>query len=56
MIEESHVHLKQGGTLQLVAPHNKGGKSLKAVMEEAFGNVSELVRKAGFRVYFSENG
>ncbi|MBN2142107.1 class I SAM-dependent methyltransferase [Candidatus Woesearchaeota archaeon] len=50
-IEESHAHLRPGGTLQLVAPHNKGGSSLKKEIERVFGNVSELARRAGYRVY-----
>jgi 16S rRNA (guanine1207-N2)-methyltransferase len=52
-IKQSKEHLKHGGCLQLVAPHNKGGSSLKKIMEETFGNVDELVKKAGFRVYIS---
>ncbi|MBN1793181.1 class I SAM-dependent methyltransferase [Candidatus Woesearchaeota archaeon] len=52
-IEESFDHLKPGGTLQLVAPHNKGGGSLKKEMMRVFGNVEELVKKAGYRVYCS---
>ena len=53
-IRQSLGHLNPGGTLQLVAPHNKGGSSLKKAMEEAFGNVSELMKKSGYRVYCSQ--
>ncbi len=53
IIEESFEHLNIDGSLQLVAPHNKGGESLKKVMQEIFGNVEELCKKRGFRVYYS---
>ncbi|GIU69931.1 MAG: SAM-dependent methyltransferase [Candidatus Woesearchaeota archaeon] len=52
-IEESSKHLNKGGLFELVAPHNKGGESLKKKMIEIFGNAGELVKKAGFRVYIS---
>jgi 16S rRNA G1207 methylase RsmC len=52
-IEQSFEHLNHNGSLQLVAPHNKGGESLKKVMLEVFGNVQELCKKRGFRVYYS---
>ncbi|MFP4523527.1 MAG: class I SAM-dependent methyltransferase [Candidatus Woesearchaeota archaeon] len=52
-IEESKNHLLPGGSLQLVARHNKGGKTLSAHMESIFGNVKTLVKKGGFRVYKS---
>jgi len=54
IIKQSKDHLNPGGSLQLVAPHNKGGSSLKKVMEEIYGNVSELVKWSGYRVYFSK--
>ena len=50
-IKQSYEHIKKGGSLQLVAPHNKGGASLKKVMIEVFGSVDELVKKSGYRVY-----
>jgi 16S rRNA G1207 methylase RsmC len=52
-IKQSFEHLNKNGSLQLVAPHNKGGESLKKVMLELFGNVDELAKKRGFRVYIS---
>jgi|SRR3989338_4331611 len=54
LIEESKNFLKQNGTLQLVARHNKGGKTLSKKMEEVFGNVKVIARKSGYSVYFSE--
>jgi 16S rRNA (guanine1207-N2)-methyltransferase len=52
-IEQSFEHLNKGGSLQLVAPHNKGGESLKKIMLSVFGNVDELTKKRGYRVYYS---
>jgi 16S rRNA (guanine1207-N2)-methyltransferase len=52
-IEQSFEHLNDTGSLQLVAPHNKGGESLKKIMKEKFGNVEELCKKRGYRVYYS---
>jgi 16S rRNA G1207 methylase RsmC len=52
-IRQSYLHLNKGGTLQLVAPHNKGGESLKKYMLEVFGNAGELSKKSGYRVYIS---
>ena len=53
LIEDSKNHLKNNGTLQLVARHNKGGKDLSKKMNEVFGNVKDIVKKSGFRVYVS---
>ena len=53
LIEGAKEHLKSGGSLQLVARPNKGGKTLAKKMEEVFGNVSVVVKKAGFAVYLS---
>jgi 16S rRNA (guanine1207-N2)-methyltransferase len=54
MIEESKDHLNSDGTLQIVARHNKGGETLSKKMKEVFGNVKDIGRNAGFRVYFSQ--
>lgn len=53
-IKQSFEHLNKKGSLQLVAPHNKGGESLKKIMLEVFDNVDELAKKRGYRVYVSE--
>ncbi len=53
MIEKSKEHLKKNGSLQLVARHNKGGKSLSKKMEEVFGNLDTLAKQGGYRVYIS---
>lgn len=51
--EQSKEHLLPGGSLQVVARHNKGGARLEAWMGEIFGNVETLVKSGGFRVYKS---
>ncbi|MCF7799022.1 methyltransferase [Candidatus Woesearchaeota archaeon] len=52
-INQSFEHLKQGGSLQLVARHNKGGKMLEKHMQDIFDNVTVLAKSGGFRVYKS---
>lgn len=54
MISKSEKYLKSGGLLQVVARHNKGGKSFALKMEEVFGNVRDIAKKGGYRVYVSE--
>lgn len=53
MIEESKDHLSQEGTLQLVARHNKGGKTLGEKMREVFGNMGAIAKQGGYRIYLS---
>jgi 16S rRNA G1207 methylase RsmC len=53
IIKQSHDHLNKDGLLQLVAPHNKGGESLKKIMLITFNNVGELEKKRGYRIYIS---
>lgn len=52
-ITESFKHLNKGGSLQLVARHNKGGKVLSEKMKSTFGNVETLAKSGGFRIYKS---
>ncbi len=51
LIRESKNFLDKGGTLQLVARHNKGGKSLNSFMQEVFGGSVVIQRSGGYRVY-----
>ena len=51
LIGESKNHLKENGSLQIVARHNKGGKTLGKKMEDVFGNVKIIGRKSGYSVY-----
>jgi len=55
LIDQSKKHLKNGGNLQLVARHNKGGKTLSEKMKKVFGNVYVVAKKAGYWVYISIN-
>ena len=53
MIEESINYLREGGRLQIVARHQKGGRELSKVMKTVFGNVCDVAKGSGFRVYLS---
>ena len=53
LIEQSKNYLKNKGSLQLVARHNRGGKILSKKMEEVFSNVKIIAKKAGYWVYMS---
>ncbi len=53
MIADAKEHLYLGGSIQVVARHNKGGETLSLHMKEVFGNVDTLCRKGGYRVYKS---
>lgn len=52
-IDQSFAHLNKGGSLQLVARHQKGGKTLGLYMEELFGNCEHIAKSGGFRIYKS---
>ncbi len=53
MIEQAKEHLNQGGSLQVVAFHNKGGKRIKEFMNQVFGNVEDIWKEGGIRIYRS---
>lgn len=53
LIGESKNYLKNNGTLQIVARHSKGGRTLSKKMEEVFGNVKVIARKSGYSAYLS---
>ena len=55
-IQESFAHLAPGGSLQLVARHNKGGKVLSEYMKTVFGNMEAIAKQGGFRIYKSLRG
>jgi 16S rRNA G1207 methylase RsmC len=54
MIEQSKEHLEKNGLFQMVARHNTGGRELEKHMVRVFGNVKEIAKKSGFRIYVSE--
>lgn len=53
LIREAKAHLHHGGALWLTAFHNKGGETLKKEMLRVFGNVEDVVKSGGMRVYRS---
>lgn len=53
LVEGAFQHLKDGGTLQLVAYHNKGGERIKNYMREIFGNAEDVWKEGGIRIYIS---
>ena len=53
MIAEAPRHMVCGGVFQMVLKSKIGGKRLRMVFEEAFGNVEILARESGYRVLLS---
>jgi len=53
IIEEAPKVLQAKGLFELVARHNKGGKHLCDKMYEVFGNVKEISKASGYRLYCS---
>lgn len=53
LIGQAPMHLNPGGSLWLVAHHNKGGSTLKDIMTEVFGNAEDVEKSGGVRVYRS---
>ncbi len=53
LINDAPEYLHPGGALWLVAFHNKGGSTLKDIMKERFGNVEDIEKSGGMRVYKS---
>ncbi len=54
IICEAPNHTLPGGQLQVVVRSKVGGKRLKSIFENAFGNVRILARGSGYRVLMSE--
>ncbi|MGE5613261.1 MAG: class I SAM-dependent methyltransferase [Bacillota bacterium] len=53
LICQAYDQLNPGGALWLVAYHNKGGSTLRKIMETCFSNVSDVAKSGGIRVYRS---
>lgn len=53
LIKKAYDHIEVGGSLWLTAFHNKGGATLKKIMEETFGNVVDVDKSGGIRIYKS---
>jgi 16S rRNA G1207 methylase RsmC len=54
MIEQAKEHLLEGGLFQMVARHNIGGRELEKHMLRIYGNVREIAKRSGYRIYVSE--
>jgi 16S rRNA (guanine1207-N2)-methyltransferase len=54
IIVEAPKHMANKARFQMVVKSKIGGKRLKMVLEEAFGNTEILARKSGYRVFISE--
>jgi 16S rRNA (guanine1207-N2)-methyltransferase len=53
IVDKAPEFLSNNGSLQIVAFHNKGGCRIRDYMNDKFGNVQELCKKGGIRVYRS---
>jgi len=53
MIVEAPRRMVCGGVFQMVVKSKIGGKRLRTIFEEAFGNVEVLARESGYRVLLS---
>ena len=53
MIAEAPRHMACGGVFQMVVKSKVGGKRLRTIFEETFGNVDVLSRESGYRVLMS---
>jgi len=53
MIVEAPRRMACGGVFQMVVKSKIGGKRLRTIFEEAFGNVEVLARESGYRVLLS---
>ncbi|NPV54030.1 MAG: class I SAM-dependent methyltransferase [Firmicutes bacterium] len=54
MIEEAREHLRPGGTMWMVARTKQGARSLRARIQEVFGNAREVEKGGGYRVICTE--
>jgi 16S rRNA G1207 methylase RsmC len=53
IILEAPEHMVNNGSFQMVVRSKVGGKRLRMVFEEAFGNVEVLARESGYRILTS---
>jgi 16S rRNA (guanine1207-N2)-methyltransferase len=53
LICQAYDRLNPEGAFWLTAYHNKGGSTLKSIMENRFSNALEIVKSGGIRVYKS---
>ncbi|RLI22788.1 hypothetical protein DRO54_00175 [Candidatus Bathyarchaeota archaeon] len=55
IITEAPAHLTRNGLLEVVVRSKIGGKMVKEMMMETFGNVQVHARQSGYRVLISKN-
>ncbi len=53
LLAQAHAHLEDGGMLQVVARHAKGGEMIGRRLVELFGNCDDSRKKGGFRIYLA---
>ena len=56
LVKDAPEYLLEGGSLQMVVQSNKGGRTLRELMKEAFGGVEVAARGSGYRVLVSVKG
>lgn len=54
VIEGATMHLKSGGSLQVVVRTTKGGRNLSKLLERYFGGFEVVARRGGYRVLKAE--
>jgi 16S rRNA (guanine1207-N2)-methyltransferase len=54
LISQAYEHLENRGSLQTVVHKMRGAKSYEKKVEEVFGNVKTIGRKAGYHLFYSE--
>jgi 16S rRNA (guanine1207-N2)-methyltransferase len=54
IIQQAPLHLKSGGSFQMVVRSKIGGKRFFKIMGEAFGDVEVLAVESGYRVLLSK--
>ncbi len=50
LLDEAYAALKPGGSLWVVVQNKQGAPSMKRKLQDLFGNVEDVARKAGYRV------
>ena len=53
MFSAAHRHLLPGGRFAFVARTQQGAKTLAKAVEQIFGNITDLARGGGYRVYMA---
>ncbi|MEM3703603.1 MAG: methyltransferase [Candidatus Bathyarchaeia archaeon] len=56
LITDAPKYMMEKATFQMVVRSKIGGKRLRLIFEEAFGNFAVLARKSGYRVLIAEKG